>query len=136
MSHFYAEHDVTSGDGIRWCDWRGVALSGNATPSPSLESVSELRIKASVDDVSFRDPDYFAAGEIHNHIPQWEMVLAKYPKREEIIGYLRSGVRVQDFFVPFKGDFQGQHYSSKTPPQALFPNSKSCVGFEFMNLFR
>ena len=70
MSHFYAEHDVTSGDGIRWCDWRGVALSGNATPSPSLESVSELRIKASVDDVSFRDPDYFAMGNGFGQIPK------------------------------------------------------------------
>ncbi|KAK3731002.1 hypothetical protein QZH41_006641 [Actinostola sp. cb2023] len=107
-----------------------MTLTRNATPTPSLKSVSELHAKASVADVSFRDPDYFVAGEIHNHRPQWEKILTDYQKREEILGYLRTGVRVQDFLVPFKGDFQGQFYNSKTPSRASFPNSKSCTGFE------
>ncbi|KAK3705677.1 hypothetical protein QZH41_009522 [Actinostola sp. cb2023] len=128
--HFCPERDVSNHVYIRWCDWRGLTLTRNATPTPSLESVSELHAKASAADVAFRDPDYFVAGEIHNHRPQWEIILTDYPKRDEILGYLRTGVRVQDFLVPFKGDFQGQFYDTKTPPRASFPNSKSCTGFE------
>ena len=40
------------------------------------------------------------------------------------------GVKVSDFFVRFKGDFQGKFYNLPSPPAAIFPNSKICEQFE------
>ena len=40
------------------------------------------------------------------------------------------GVKISEFFVPFRGDFQGKYYDSALPPTAFFPNSKSSQGFE------
>ena len=45
------------------------------------------------------------------------------------MSYLKFGVDVREFFLPFKGDFQGT-YDSPLPPSASFPNNKSCSGFE------
>ena len=37
---------------------------------------------------------------------------------------------MSDFFVRFKGDFQGKFYNLPSPPAAIFPNSKICEQFE------
>ena len=46
------------------------------------------------------------------------------------MSYVKSAVDVKDFFIPFRGDFQGTRYNSPTPPPAMRANNKSCVGFE------
>ena len=81
-------------------------------------------------DVVFRDPNYFMAGELSNHQFYWESILEQNPKKDEILSYIAHGVVIQDFFVPFKGDFQGKYYDSATPPAVFFPNSKTCSEFE------
>ena len=114
---------------IRWCNWEGKTPSV-AAPNPCPHDVTHLGVKASVRDLKFRDPGHFVAGEVHSHLPEWEKILKDQPKGAEILGYLSKGVCIDDFLVPFKGSFQGQHYSSSTPPKAMFSNNKSCIGFE------
>ena len=36
--------------------------------------------------------------------------------------WVERGVDVHEFFAPFKGEFQGRHYDSDTPPAARFDN--------------
>ena len=128
-TNFSPENDLSEGVSIRWCNWEGKP-PGLATPSPCVEDVANLSVKASVRDMSFRDPQSFVAGEIHNHLPEWEKILTDHPKRSEFLGYLRDGVCIEDSFVPSKGSFQGASYDTKTPPKAIFPNSKSGNDFE------
>lgn len=71
-------------------------------------------------DVVFRDTNYFMAGELSNHQFYWESILEQNPKKDEILSYIAHGVVIQDFFVPFKGDFQGKYYDSATPPAVFF----------------
>ena len=92
--------------------------------------VSKLSVRASTRDLLFRDPDNFTAGEIHFHLPRWDAILQGHNKRDGILSYLKIGVDVHDFFLPFKGDFQGTYYNSAFPPSVKFSNSKSCAGFE------
>lgn len=101
-----------------------------AGPNPSLDMVSCGSVFASPTQVLFRDPKTFVAGEIHRHLPQWQWVLEDYPKRQEIYDYISHGVKVSDFFVHFKGEFQGNFYNLPFPPAAIFPNSKVCEQFE------
>ena len=81
-------------------------------------------------DVFFRDPSSFVAGELSCHQSYWKFILSEHPKKDEILSYIVCGVNISDFFVPFKGDFQGKFYNCATPPAAFFPNSKSCLDFE------
>ena len=52
-------------------------------------------------DLLFRDPDNFTAGEIHFHLPRWDVIY-----------------------------FQGTYYDSAFPPSIKFSDSKSYAGFE------
>ena len=45
------------------------------------------------------------------------------------MSYITDGVKIFQFFTPFKGSFQGKDYCSDTPPRAAFPNSSSCGPF-------
>ena len=52
-----------------------------------------------------------------------------HPKASEILGYITEGVRVREFFVPFRGSFKGRSYHSDSPSPISFPNSPSCARF-------
>lgn len=56
--------------------------------------------------------------------------MSQHPKRDEILFYIVRGVKISDFFVSFKGNFQGKFYDSAVPLTAFFPNSKSCLDFD------
>ena len=94
-----------------------------AGPSPFVEMVSAGSILASPTQVIFRDPRTFVAGEVHRPLDLWDRVVQEYPKRQDIFTFLSQGVKVSDFFVNFKRDFQGQFYDSPFPPAAIFHNS-------------
>lgn len=99
-------------------------------PLLPLDEVASEQFHASPTALAFRDPTTFLAGEIHQHLPFWSKILADYPKRDEILTYIKDHVDVFSFFHPFSGVFEGKHYSSSLPPPAIFPNSRSCKGFE------
>lgn len=129
FSDFSPDNIVPRTDRIEWVDWKGNRPSV-AAPLPSPAMVARQQAKVSARDLLFRDPHTFVAGEIHNHLHYWEEILEAQPKRQEILSYIEFGVDVQDFFVPFKGDFQGVLYDSPLPPSIVFPNNKTCEGFE------
>ena len=57
--------------------------------------------------------------------------LGSYSKQQKVLYYIRHKVNVKQFFVPFRGDFQGSFYDSATPPKMVFANNKPpCTGFE------
>ena len=77
----------------------------------------------------FRNPEKFISGNLSGCLPHSKLVLKDYPKASEIFRYVSEGVRVQEFFVPFKGTFRGRSYNADVPPRMLFPNSSSCNNF-------
>lgn len=92
--------------------------------------VSKGIAQATPQDVIFRDPSSFVAGELSWHQSYWNFILSKHPKKDVIFSYIVRGVNISDFFVPFKGHFQGKFNNSASPPATFFPNSKSCLDFE------
>ena len=99
-------------------------------PLSFISEVTSGVTKASVEDVSFRDPDYFIAGEVHNHYHTWEQILHGFDKTEEVLKYISKGVLVFNFFKPFKGDFKRKSYDSQLPPKMFFENNKICNEYE------
>ena len=99
-------------------------------PLSFISEVTSDVTKASAEDVSFRDLDYFVAGKVHNHYHTWEQILYGFHKKEEVLKYISKRVSVFDFFKPFKGDFKGKSYDSQLPPRMFFENNKICNEYE------
>lgn len=78
-------------------------------------------------DLPLRSPDNFIAGELHNHIEQWEAIVGHGDKN--VLDWLRNGVKVTTLFCRFKGNFQGRCFDSKTPPPTSLYNSKNCMKY-------
>jgi len=66
------------------------------------------------------------AGGIHADLVLWEHILKNHAQRDEILSWLKDGVKVMDFQQPFVGSFKGVSYNSKHPPSKAFPNHASC----------
>ena len=110
---------------------RGKASRCRPNPLPYMVSKG---VALATQGVIFQDPSSFVAGELSWHQSYWKFILSEHPQKDEILSYNVRGVHISDFFVPFKGDFQGKFYNSATPPAAFFPNSKSCLDFvEFIS---
>ena len=91
--------------------------------------VASGKFRAFFDLLCFRDPSFFIPGSIHHSLPTWSEILYDFPNRSTLLRYLEFGVDVQEFFIKFEGTFQGQVYSSHSPPRALFPNNRRCQAF-------
>ena len=106
---------------------------GVETPVPSVHMVSSLAAKASPGLLSFRNPDAFAAGELHGHFDKWEEIVTQHPKQGENLSYIKYKVYVRDVFTRFRGNFNFQwtFYDSPYPPRAEFSNNESCLAFEY-----
>ena len=116
-----------------WCNWKGEP-SNWAGPLPSLEMVASGKVHASPSLLRFRNPSFFILGFIHHNLSMWSRILHDSPVRSTFLRYLEFGVDAREFFVKFEVSFQGQVYSSSSPPRAFFPNSKSCQAFsEFIS---
>ena len=84
--------------------------SSSAIQKP-LSFISEVTsgiTKASAEDVSFRDPDYFVAGEVHNHYHTWEQILHGFHKKDEVLKYISKGMSVFDFSNHLKEILKGK----------------------------
>lgn len=74
-------------------------LSGDGFCScPELGVLTNLR---------FRDPGHFKAGMLYESFPVWQRLLAGYSCAVDLLEILWDGVRVENFFTPFRGDFKG-----------------------------
>lgn len=85
--------------------------------------------KGDLNQLVFRDPASFQAGEIHRHIPMWQTILADNSSRKQILQWISGGVDVRPFMKSFKGVFKGFKYDSLSPPRKLFKNHPSCSKF-------
>ena len=120
-----SHHDIT------WCNVRGES-SDPATQKAlnCITKVKDGKFYATANDVVFRNPNAFVAGEIHHHYDTWDRISQGYHKKKEILRYIANGVSIHNFFTPFQGDFKGQHYNSELPPRIELANNKSCAAFE------
>ena len=116
---------------IKWCSVDG-ASPPPVGPAVALELIIHNPALAHVCVLSFRDPEHFVAGEIHNHAPFWRPLLAELPRLQHQLfsGIMNDGVNVRDFFRPFIGTFRGVRYDAPSPPRAIFDNATNCHQFE------
>ena len=116
---------------IKWCDINGEPLSF-VGPTVSAALVSKDPSLANLAHLRFRHPDYFRAGSLHDHVDFWEDLISSTGYtcfQIDLLRIIREGVRVNDFFRHFKGNFKGKHYDSAVPPVSSFPNSPCCHQF-------
>ena len=62
----------------------------------SLDLISQVDSDACkcLQDVAFRDSDYFVAGEFHNHYEVWERILRGFHNRDKLLTHISKGVPV------------------------------------------
>ena len=69
-------------------------------------------LKPSIEEIMFRDTEYFISGEIHNHLDVWNSILEDFAKRDEILKYISGGVSAFNFFEHFEGEYNGKYYKT------------------------
>jgi len=81
-----------------------------------------------MDELLFRDPDNFVAGELHKHAANWAEIAKLAPSlhQEEVLSWIGNKVSIFPYFRHFKRTFKVEHYDSNQPPQRLFKNNVSC----------
>lgn len=112
---------------IRWVDVDGIPCSKR--PSLSAENVISEQATPHMDSISFRDPNSFKAGELHEHIPEWEKILRHSPQKTTVLNWITNGVNIHDFLKHFHGDFQGEKFDHDYPPSRVLPNAAICQKF-------
>lgn len=119
---------------IKWVLADGSPSPGRVTGSTNAMLAEVDRVvlgeKGDLGTLTFRDPDSFKAGEIHNHIPMWGKILENSPERDQILRWIQYGVNIKDFLQPFKGTFKGIKCDSPYPPSHRFKNHRSCEKFK------
>ena len=108
---------------IFWVNYLGETTQ----PSDCVYSAEDVAHGAEFrfEDLSFRDPNFFVAGNLMPCAEQWERVHCP----EFILDWVKNGVDIHNMFRHFKGNFKGKSYDSSSPPPAYFPNASSCTGF-------
>ena len=108
------------------------ASMGLATfPEERLRRIIQDDALGTVSEFQFRYPDHFCAGELHNHVGQWEEIVDPVPgpQQTQVLCWVRHKISVDDFFRPFRGTFKGIFYDSAHPPSIEFRNNPSCRHF-------
>ena len=93
--------------------------------------VEKGEVVGHVDELLFRYPDHFMAGELHKHAANWAEIakLAPSLQQEEVLSWIGNKVSIFPYFRHFKGTFKGERYDSDQPPHRLFKNNVSCKQF-------
>ena len=99
-------------------------------PLPSPSMVAACPSQASLNQLRFLSPEYFRAGEIHNHLSVWEHLLSgRGSSQVDLMEIIKEGVRIDRLFKPFKGNFKGSSYDTLFPPPMRLDNAKVCDKF-------
>ena len=122
---------------IQWVDSMGnsIAVSGEMTARELMQKVTRVEqgeIIRDVNELSFRDPSNFRAGELHAHYSFWEKVAERCPKmaaQTNVLDWIKNKVSIFPYFQHFSGLFKGKQYDSDRPPHRLFRNKMSCKPF-------
>ena len=71
-----------------------------------ISNIKSGTFKASVENMTFRAPDFLVANEIRHHY-QFK-IRQIFHKRDEVFTYISQGASVYEFFKHFKGQFEGK----------------------------
>ena len=91
--------------GPGWLDWTWVAmptLSPMGAPSgvtlyPAFDS------SLHVEKLAFRDPDWFVAGQLHDHVHvRGELLNEGSGQHMRVLDWIQQGDRVEDYFLPLQ----------------------------------
>jgi len=114
----------------KWTDFRGKPSQTPATGSPSAEQVQQGAAPPDIHLLQFRDPNYFLAGQLHEHYDEWDKILPKSPEGDMVRGWISRGVNVEDFFTSYSGVFKGARYCSDKPGAFHQRNAAICNQYE------
>lgn len=122
---------------VKWVNVEGnPALTNRGeTVNDHLNHMVELVVSGEVigdvDRLLFRDPNSFVAGQLHEHLGNWESILkeTQSSKRCEVWDWIENKVSIFPYFSHFKGRYKGKDYDSDRPPRELFRNNLSCKNF-------
>lgn len=96
--------------------------------------LSKENKSACLSDLRIRNPDTFKAGQIHNHIREWEAACLIQPNHIEVGDWVNNKVSIWKYMKHFKGEFANEFFDSDEPPTKIFPNNQSCRDFhEFVS---
>ena len=98
----------------------------HSSAEPSIDSVVSGELNASAADVWARDPESFFAGQPHHHPAIWDTLTLGHPQRDLIVGWIKHGISVKEFIVPFKGQYRQEQFNHLFPPNKHYPNNKKC----------
>lgn len=120
----------------KWVDFRGnpTAIGSGATVTPDPHNIDRVLcgdLLAGPSTLCFRDPNYFRAGELHEHPQQWARLIGEHPtpQQAKVLTWIKHKVAVQPYFQHFRGEFKGEVYDSAQPPPQMFRNNASCKPF-------
>ena len=98
----------------------------HSSAEPSIDSVVSGELNASAADVWAGDPESFFAGQPHHHPAIWDTLTLGHPQRDLIVGWIKHGISVKEFIVPFKGQYRQERFNHLFPPNKHYPNNKKC----------
>ena len=110
---------------IRWPQGEG----GPIVPSvpPPFQMIAKGLLDTPLADMWVRDSGSFLAGEPHKHVSGWEYLTQNHPQQDLIMSWIKDGINIHEFIVPFHGTYRRKSYHHSFPPDAIFPNNKSCI---------
>ncbi len=116
---------------VRWVDYkgRGVPPEPPAHARGEVTAVMSIQGAKTIENLAFRDPDYFIAGGLHKSREKWTAILPDTEDGQDVLRWLEDRVDVTTFFRPFKGNFRGRNYNCDSPPKAYFANTMTCKQF-------
>ncbi len=105
----------------KWVTWQGKKTVRHPSDHPRAERVllfeSDL---PTMDDLVFRDPKTFSAGELHKHVNEWDKILPDTEMGNKVRDWITNYVDVPGFFQRDESD------KVVVPPPKLMKNSPKC----------
>ena len=89
--------------------------------------IAKGHLDTSLADMWVRDPGSFLAGKPHKSMSCWEYLTQNHPQQDVIMSWIKDGINIHEFIVPFRGTYRRKRYHHSFPPDAIFPNNKSCI---------
>ena len=125
---------IHSRENILWCSFEGKP-SSSAIQKP-LSFISEVTsgiTKASVEDVSFRDPDYFITGEVHNHYHIWSKSYMVFTRRRRFLSISQKACRFLIFSNHLKEILKGEVLIPSCHPKCSSRIIKSVMNMKILS---
>ena len=57
----------------------------------------------------------------------WEYLTQNHPQQDLLMSWIKDGINIHKFIVPFHGTYRRKRYQHSFPPDAIFSNNKSCI---------